>query len=105
MASHSLTPDRVLALAAAGNIITMPVDHSSVRFYHQLLQEYFAACQMRKRAPGTLTDYWRWPWLESEMPTWARPAGTMIRCRHHRRQVGKRPRFWLPGWLPRTTIN
>ena len=68
-------PDRVLALAAAGNIITMPVDHSSVRFYHQLLQEYFAACEMRKRAPRTLTDYWRWPWLESEMPTWARPAG------------------------------
>jgi formylglycine-generating enzyme required for sulfatase activity len=68
-------PDRVLALAAAGNIITMPADRSSVRFYHQLLQEYFAACEMRKRAPGTLADYWRWPWLETEMPPWARPAG------------------------------
>jgi hypothetical protein len=36
-------PDQVLKLAADANIIEMPVDRSSVRFYHQLLQEYFTA--------------------------------------------------------------
>ena len=87
-------PDQVLALAAGANLIEMPVDHSSVRFYHQLLQEYFAARQMLKRvAPsnsphrgegeftsppvggteGGLIRLWRWKWLETETPLWKRP--------------------------------
>jgi formylglycine-generating enzyme required for sulfatase activity len=59
---------QVLALAAGAHIIEMPVDRSSVRFYHQLLQEYFAARQMLKRDPAELADLWRWPWLEADMP-------------------------------------
>lgn len=61
-------PDQVLTLAASTNIIEMPVDRSSVRFYHQLLQEYFAAREMLKRNHASLTELWRWPWLEEEMP-------------------------------------
>jgi hypothetical protein len=66
-------PDRVLSLAAGASIIEMPVDRSSVRFYHQLLQEYFAAHQILKRDPAGLVELWRWPWLEADMPLWARP--------------------------------
>jgi hypothetical protein len=61
-------PDRVLTLAASANIVEMPADRSTVRFYHQLLQEYFAAQSMLKRDPADLTDYWRWPWRVDEMP-------------------------------------
>jgi formylglycine-generating enzyme required for sulfatase activity len=66
-------PDQVLTLAASAHIIEMPVDRSSVRFYHQLLQEYFAAREMLKRDPASLNEIWRWPWLETEMPLWDRP--------------------------------
>jgi formylglycine-generating enzyme required for sulfatase activity len=60
--------DRVLSLAAGANMIEMPVDRSTVRFYHQLLQEYFAARAMLNRGPGSLADKWRWDWLETDMP-------------------------------------
>ena len=66
-------PDQVLDLAAGANIIETPVDRSTVRFYHQLLQEYFAALQMVKQDLPSLADLWRWPWLETEMPSWVRP--------------------------------
>jgi formylglycine-generating enzyme required for sulfatase activity/class 3 adenylate cyclase len=71
--SQPAPPDRVLSLAASTKIIEMPVDRSTVRFYHQLLQQYFAAHQMLKKDPANLADLWRWPWLETEMPLWARP--------------------------------
>jgi len=70
--SQPAPPDRVLSLAASAKIIEMPVDRSTVRFYHQLLQEYFAAHQMLKKDPAKLADLWRWPWLEAEMPMWIR---------------------------------
>jgi len=41
--------DQVLSLAAGARLIELPVDRSTVRFYHQLLQEYFAARAMLKR--------------------------------------------------------
>ncbi len=66
-------PDAVLSLAASAKIIEMPIDRKTVRFYHQLLQEYFAAHQMLKQEPASLADLWRWPWLETEMPLWIRP--------------------------------
>ncbi len=68
-------PEQVLSLAAGAHLIEMPVDRSSVRFYHQLLQEYFAARQMLKRDPAGLAELWRWPWLEEDMPLWARHGG------------------------------
>jgi len=58
-------PDLVLKLAASANIIEMPVDQTSVRFYHQLLQEYFVARQLLQQDPTALAEYWRWPWMES----------------------------------------
>jgi class 3 adenylate cyclase len=67
-------PDRVLSLAAGANIVEMPIDRSSVRFYHQLLQEYFAACRMLKKDPADLSEHWRWAWSEAEMPLWPRSA-------------------------------
>jgi serine/threonine protein kinase/formylglycine-generating enzyme required for sulfatase activity len=76
---QSTPPDQILSLAAAANIIEMPVDRVTVRFYHQLLQEYFAAHQMLKRGVSDpagfekLSGFWKWPWLESEMPLWVRP--------------------------------
>jgi formylglycine-generating enzyme required for sulfatase activity len=66
-------PDQVLSLAVNAKIIEMPVDRSTVRFYHQLLQEYFAAHQMLKKDPDSLANLWRWPWLEADMPLWVRP--------------------------------
>ena len=66
-------PEKVLSLAAQANIVEMPVDRATVRFYHQLLQEYFAARQFLKRDPAELADLWRAPWLEAEMPPWQRP--------------------------------
>ncbi len=56
--------DQVLNLAASANIIEMTVDRSTVRFYHQLLQEYYAARHMLKQKPERLEAYWSWPWLE-----------------------------------------
>jgi formylglycine-generating enzyme required for sulfatase activity/class 3 adenylate cyclase len=67
-------PNQILNLAASAKIIEMPVDRLTVRFYHQLLQEYFAAHRMLKQDPANLAELWRWPWLETEMPLWARPA-------------------------------
>jgi formylglycine-generating enzyme required for sulfatase activity len=73
------SPDQILALAASANIIEMPVDRVTVRFYHQLLQEYFAAHQMLERGAAEpigfekLSALWKWPWLETEMPLWIRP--------------------------------
>jgi formylglycine-generating enzyme required for sulfatase activity len=61
-------PEKVLNLAASANIIEMPADRSTVRFYHQLLQEYFAARSLLKRDFGSLPEIWRWPWRRSEMP-------------------------------------
>jgi hypothetical protein len=60
----SSPPDQLLKLAASGHIIEMTADHSSLRFYHRLLQEYFSAYEMLKRDPDALSDLWRWPWLE-----------------------------------------
>ena len=71
-------PDQVLTLAANANIIEMPVDRSSVRFYHQLLQEYFAACQMLKEEPASLASLWRWPWLETDMPSTERESSLSL---------------------------
>lgn len=68
-------PDQILKLAVSAKIIEMPVDRLTVRFYHQLLQEYFAAHHMIKQDPANLAYLWRWPWLETEMPSWVRPEG------------------------------
>ncbi|NIP46832.1 MAG: SUMF1/EgtB/PvdO family nonheme iron enzyme [Gammaproteobacteria bacterium] len=81
---HELQPDpkwpaqpisasQVLSLAANAHIVEMPVDRLTVRFYHQLLQEYFAAHHMLKKDPAALSHLWRGPWLESEMVPWIRP--------------------------------
>ncbi|MEM7346048.1 MAG: SUMF1/EgtB/PvdO family nonheme iron enzyme, partial [Chloroflexota bacterium] len=60
--------DALLALGAAAKIIEMPPDQTSIRFYHQRLQEYFAARYLLKQNPSELGHLWRWPWLEQEMP-------------------------------------
>ena len=69
----SSPPDQVLKLVASAHIIEITGDRSSLRFYHQLLQEYFAALEMLERDPAGLDKLWRWPWLEKEMPKWVRP--------------------------------
>jgi len=100
-------PDQVLRLGASANIIEMPVDFTSVSFYHQLLQEYFAAHQMLKRDPAGLYDLWRWPWLASEMPRWERPDGNYDPLPLPRRPDGRRRpslrRDWrskmMMGWF------
>jgi len=59
-------PDRVLRLAASARIVEMPVDRSSMCFYHQLLQEYFAARELGRRANAgeSLSRYWPSGWWE-----------------------------------------
>ena len=66
-------PDQLLSIATSAKIIEMPADRKRVRFYHQLLQEFFAAQQMILLEPSHLSDLWRWPWREDEMPAWVRP--------------------------------
>jgi len=73
--SQPAPPENILSLAVSAKIIEMPVDRLTVRFYHQLLQEYFAAHQMLKQNPVKLESLWRWPWLENDMPLWVRPEG------------------------------
>jgi formylglycine-generating enzyme required for sulfatase activity len=56
-------PERVLYLTTSATLLD--ADDATVRFYHQLLQEYFAACEMGQRveAGEALTRYWppdRW---------------------------------------------
>ncbi len=71
--SQPTPPDQILSLAVSAKIIEMPVDRSTVRFYHQILQEYFAAYQMLKWDSNDLADLWYLPLLETEMPLWVRP--------------------------------
>jgi formylglycine-generating enzyme required for sulfatase activity/class 3 adenylate cyclase len=66
-------PDRVFDLAASANILEMPVDRATVRFYHQLLQEFFAARHLLRQDAATLAALWRAPRTEAEMPAWSRP--------------------------------
>jgi len=66
-------PDHVLSFAASAKILEMPVDRKTLRFHHQLLQEFFAAQQMLRLDPSQLSDLWRWPWREGELPRWIRP--------------------------------
>jgi formylglycine-generating enzyme required for sulfatase activity len=70
---QSAPSEQILNLAANAHIVEMPVDRLTVRFYHQLLQEYFAAHHMLKQDPAKLVELWRGPWLETEMPVWTRP--------------------------------
>jgi formylglycine-generating enzyme required for sulfatase activity len=65
--------DQFLRFAASAKIIEMPVDRKTVRFYHQLLQEFFAAQRVLRLDPSELSELWRSAWLESEMPAWPRP--------------------------------
>jgi formylglycine-generating enzyme required for sulfatase activity/class 3 adenylate cyclase len=71
--AEATPPDQILSLAAEANIIEMPVDRLTVRFYHQLLQEYFAARWMVRQDVDELAARWRCPILEAEMPPWSRP--------------------------------
>jgi formylglycine-generating enzyme required for sulfatase activity len=66
-------PEALLHLAAGASIVEL-ADHETVRFYHHLLQEYFAAIEMGRRFEegGDLTSYWRIPWLKKEMPPFER---------------------------------
>lgn len=68
-----VSPERILDAAANAKLIEMPVDRSTVRFYHQLLQEFFAAQRMLKLDATQLVGLWHAPLLESEMPAWIRP--------------------------------
>lgn len=77
-----VTPDVLLRLAAAASLVQIGLDERGnwrdARFWHQLLQEYFAAGELERRfAVGEdLAALWRWPyWLESKMPRWERPRG------------------------------
>ncbi|EKU98209.1 hypothetical protein Lepto7375DRAFT_7471 [Leptolyngbya sp. PCC 7375] len=60
--------EEILNLAVSANLIEMPIDRSSVGFYHQLIQEYFAAHQMLQQEPTSLLNFWHWPWFKEEMP-------------------------------------
>ena len=66
--SVSSPTDQILRLASSADIIEMPFDRPFLRFYHQMLQEYFAARQPIKRNPSDLADIWSLPCLENDMP-------------------------------------
>ncbi len=94
--------DDLLILAAGSNLIKMQVNRSTVHFYHQLLQEYFAARHMLKQQPDQLVDFWRWPgWSAKCRLSADRVIGT--HSHPHRRPDGKRLPSWLPDWLGKMT--
>lgn len=72
--SQPCAADELLSIAAGAKIVEMPVDRSRVRFYHQLLQEFFAAQHILKLEPAQTAALWRWPWFGDEMPGWNRPT-------------------------------
>jgi formylglycine-generating enzyme required for sulfatase activity len=65
----ALDADALLRLGRAATLLDPGVD-PDVRFYHQLLQEYFAANELLVRftAGENLDRLWRAPTLEKEMP-------------------------------------
>jgi formylglycine-generating enzyme required for sulfatase activity/DNA-binding winged helix-turn-helix (wHTH) protein len=68
-----LPAEEFLTTAASAKLIEMPVDRTTVRFYHQLLQEFFAAQRMLRLESTQLAELWRVPMLEGEIPAWVRP--------------------------------
>jgi formylglycine-generating enzyme required for sulfatase activity len=66
-------PGDVVQLAAGASVLRLK-NHTSVRFSHQLLQEYFAAIELGRRFDEgvDLTGYWRIPWMRDEMPPFER---------------------------------
>jgi class 3 adenylate cyclase len=89
--AKDVPPDQVLNLAANANIVEMPVDRLTVRFYHQLLQEYFAARQLLKQDPTALADLWRGPGWNPRCRLGPVLKTTMSHYRRHRRPGGKKP--------------
>lgn len=65
-------PDRLLEFAARARIIETPVDRKTLRFSHQLLQEFFAAQHLLRLDPSRLASLWHWRWREDELPRWIR---------------------------------
>jgi formylglycine-generating enzyme required for sulfatase activity/DNA-binding winged helix-turn-helix (wHTH) protein len=66
-------PDDVLGAASDANVIEISPDRRTVRFQHQLLQEFFAAKEMLKQDPEKLSSLWQWPSRDGEMLDWRRP--------------------------------
>ena len=64
-----LDAERIFRLGRAATLLDPAVD-PDVRFYHQLLQEHFAACELLKRfeAGEDLSRLWKAPVFEDEMP-------------------------------------
>lgn len=62
---QSVPGDQILMLAASANIIEMPINRSTVRFAHQLLQEYFSAIYIANNPTNeileqVINDYGGW---------------------------------------------
>jgi formylglycine-generating enzyme required for sulfatase activity len=60
--------ERLLYFAASATLLD--TGHTTVRFYHHLLQEYFAACEMRRQhvTRASLARYW-------PVDQWWKPSG------------------------------
>ncbi len=63
-------PGVVLRLGFAASLLDGPPEETEVRFYHHLIQEYFAACELVRRfcAGEHLAGLWKAPWRVREMP-------------------------------------
>jgi formylglycine-generating enzyme required for sulfatase activity len=62
-------PEAVLQLGCAATLLEETA-HGQVRFYHHLMQEYFAACELQRRfdTGEDVQSLWRAPRLKPEMP-------------------------------------
>ncbi|MBN1641156.1 MAG: SUMF1/EgtB/PvdO family nonheme iron enzyme [Anaerolineae bacterium] len=67
-AAPGCDPERLLYLASSATLLD--TDGATVRFYHQLLQEYFAAREVEERAAGEAPPSAYWPSGE-----WWEPSG------------------------------
>ena len=71
----AINPDDLMDVAAGEGILEFPPDRSQVRFWHQSLQEYFAALELHQRldTDEDLTRIFQPPWWwEHEAPAFVR---------------------------------
>jgi hypothetical protein len=68
--AYPTPPATLLSLGLSATLLDKSPDGDAVSFYHQLLQEYFAAVELRQRfmAGEECAALWHVAWLATEMP-------------------------------------
>ena len=88
----------ILKAGVALNVLDEDRRKEEILFFHQLLQEFFAARRMaREPQPELVRVEWRKNRVHPHSNRRSLLSGSGIRCPCCRRPAGKRPQFWLPS--------